>query len=401
MSATASILLEALRSIVAATMLDTMSSSSGMNVHLFHPRPGEIESLRKAGYGWVRRDVLWDVVERVPGTHRFDGWVRLVDSLESHGIRALLVLCYGHPVHTRGQPPRTPLEIEAFTRFAASAAKAFQGRGVIWEIWNEPNMQGFWSPRPDPAEYIAVLKAAAAAMRKIDPKVVILGPSQAGIDTVQLASWLSLRLLDHVDGISFHPYRGGRPETILEEVAAYRRAIAKANARRKVPLVISEWGYSTFRGKTGVLEDLQARYLVRLRMLSVASGVPLHFWYDWMDDGADETNQEHRFGVVRRGASFPLGRVDRKPAYQADSVLSGFLTGSRIVGIERPDSVRWRLKFTRGSLPWSTTWRTSTTEQWVEIQGACTTMWGEPCRVRRKAGRRTEVLLGPEPVYLR
>ena len=37
---------------------------------------------------------------------------------------------------------------KAFARWAAAAARHFQGRGILWEVYNEPNTK-FWKPKAD------------------------------------------------------------------------------------------------------------------------------------------------------------------------------------------------------------------------------------------------------------
>ena len=78
--------------------------------------------------------------------------------------------------------------------------------------------------------------------------------------------------------------------------------------RQNLPIVSSEWGYSTAEG--AVSEARQAQYLVRQWLANLATGVNLSIFYDWRDDGDDPKDREHRFGTVRRN-------LEPKPSFLA------------------------------------------------------------------------------------
>mgnify|MGYP003878656553 CR=1 FL=1 len=48
-------------------------------------------------------------------------------------------------------PPINASQIAAFARYAVATVSRYAGRGVIWEIQNEPN-GGFW-PNPNATNY--------------------------------------------------------------------------------------------------------------------------------------------------------------------------------------------------------------------------------------------------------
>ena len=43
-----------------------------------------------------------------------------------------------------------------------------------WQLWNEPNSPLFWKPRPDPSEYLRLLRAFDSAVQGADPGARIL-----------------------------------------------------------------------------------------------------------------------------------------------------------------------------------------------------------------------------------
>ena len=109
--------------------------------------------LAAAGFRFVRMDFGWDATERDKGRYDFSAYDRLLAALEPHKIRAMLILDYSNRHYDQGLSPQSDEGRRAFARWAAAAAKHFRGRGVVWEMYNEPNI-GFWRPKPDVQQYV-------------------------------------------------------------------------------------------------------------------------------------------------------------------------------------------------------------------------------------------------------
>src|SRR3954451_13025803 len=127
----------------------------GVNIHFTDARPGEVKMIADAGFHWVRMDFKWDVTERDRGRYDFSAYDRLLKSLGEYQLRALFILDYGNPLYTEDKAVRTPEAREAFARWAVAAAEHFSGRGILWEVFNEPNIKIFWPPKPNEEEYTA------------------------------------------------------------------------------------------------------------------------------------------------------------------------------------------------------------------------------------------------------
>ena len=76
--------------------------------------------------------------------------------------------------------------IEAFMRHLIQRYGAEEVRKWPFEVWNEPNLDGFWYGR-SATKYVTILKGAYPAVKNADPaaSVVLGGPSLS--DT----NWLS------------------------------------------------------------------------------------------------------------------------------------------------------------------------------------------------------------------
>ncbi|HEX8897516.1 MAG TPA: hypothetical protein VF751_02365, partial [Chthoniobacterales bacterium] len=153
----------------------TVEQSLGVNVHFIDPRPGEIKMIADAGFGWVRTDFKWELTERERGTYDFSSYDRLLKQLAQFKIRALFILDYGNPLYSDQKSVRSPEARAAFTRWAVAAAKHFAGRGVIWELFNEPNNAIFWPPAPDAAEYSALAREVGSAFHESVPEEQLIG----------------------------------------------------------------------------------------------------------------------------------------------------------------------------------------------------------------------------------
>ena len=302
----------------------------GVNIHFTNPKPGELEMLSQAGFRWVRMDFGWEATERKPGLYDFSAYDRLLAALDKFHLRALLIMDYGNKLYDSGLSPHTDESRAAFARWAAAAATHFQGRGVIWEIWNEPNGH-FWNPHVNADDYAKLALAASRAIRAAAPQETIVGPAICDADTGFLEPAVAGGILDEWSGITIHPYYRLGPESYGSAYAKIRNYLkGHVPAGKNVEVMCGESGYSS--AWWGVDEKLQGTYFARLMLFDVLSGVPLTIWYDWHEDGTKPTEPEHHFGIVRHEYHTGATEVyDRKPAYDAARTYSSQLGGLRFV----------------------------------------------------------------------
>lgn len=302
--------------------------SLGVNIHFTDPRPGEMEMLAEAGCRWVRMDFAWGGTEREKGQYDFSAYDRLLAALQPHGIRALFILDYSNRHYDDGLSPCSDEGRAAFARWAAAAAGRFRGRGILWEMYNEPNI-GFWKPKPDAEQYVKLALAVGKAIRQAADDELYIGPATSQIEMPFLEKCFQAGLLEYWSAVSVHPYRQQAPETAAEEYARLRRLIAKyAPAGKRIPILSGEWGYSAAWQKMDA--DKQGKMLPRQWLTNLANDVPVSIWYDWHDDGPDPQEPEHHFGTVL----FPYREGQRpvyepKPAYRAAQTLTKCLAGFR------------------------------------------------------------------------
>jgi hypothetical protein len=311
----------------------------GVNIHFTDPQPGEVKMIAAAGFRWVRMDFKWDETEREPGQYDFSDYDRLLSALDESKIHALFILDYGNPLYDKGAPPRTAEARQAFARWAVAAAKHFSNRGVVWEVYNEPNHDQFWPPRPNANEYVELVLAVGRAFRSEVPGEKLIGPAVSEMDFAFIETCFKAGLLDYWSAVSVHPYLRSDPEDVAVEYCRLRKLIEqysgryrtasgsdRVNQTRDIPIISGEWGYSS--AWRGMNEEKQGALFAREMLTNVANEIPISIWYDWRDDGLDPTDAEHHFGLVRN--AYQAGRdpvYEPKPAYRAAKTLSEFFDG--------------------------------------------------------------------------
>ena len=287
----------------------------GINIHFIRGHEPDLDLIAAAGIKFVRQDFFWTSTERRKGEYDWSEYDDLLAQLDRRGLRAYFIFDYSHPLYEpevtatnpiTGQPedrttasPQHAESVQAFANWAAAAAKHFHGRGVIWEIWNEPNIS-FWKPKPDAGQYAALALATCRAVGAADPEATIVAPATSGLPQDFLESVFQSGLLEYLDAVSVHPYRPPSvpPETAASEFQRLRMLIEKyAPAEKKnMPILSGEWGYSS--NTKGVSLEQQANFIARQQLSDLLCGVPVSIWYDWKNDGEDAGNAEHNFGTV-------------------------------------------------------------------------------------------------------
>jgi polysaccharide biosynthesis protein PslG len=300
----------------------------GVNIHFTDPKPGELAMLAGAGFRWVRMDFVWQSTEIEKGKYDFSAYDRLMSALDEHQLRPLFILDYSNSLYDDDHAPFTREGRQAFATWAAAAVKRYRGRGIVWEIYNEPNT-GFWTPVPNVSDYVKLALETSKAIHQVAPDEQIIGPGVWGFDFPFVEECLRAGLLNYWSAVSVHPYRKTDPESVVDDYVRLRKLIEKyALAGKRVPVISSEWGYSSASFNVG--EEKQASLLARQILINQSQGIALSVWYDWRDDGRNPSEIEHHFGTVF-ASPYPQRDppYDPKPAYRATQTLTRFLMNCR------------------------------------------------------------------------
>lgn len=292
-----------------------------------------------AGVKWIRigqyensSDLTsWDYVEQKRGVLAINPSLdEYVDSLRDNGIQIQVQLMYGNPMYTSPSgnlpdsiepkpgsfhnddrslysifwAPRTPAQIEAFTRYVRFMVDHFKGKIHYWALWNEEDI-GYWNPWGNPEEYGHLLQAMAKAVHETDPDAKVIYGGQA--DPIRD---FAKRALDacgcaaDIDVFAYHTYPGYgqnfNPES--EDYGAYGPE-SPAKLRdlvRNYPGIRSDiqfWDdeFNSIPSWEGSDESVQAKYIPRMLVYNWAAGVKT---FVWIIAAGTDGNEYDDFGLI-------------------------------------------------------------------------------------------------------
>ncbi len=188
------------------------ASPYGINIHA--PQGGDVASLldrvKAAGIGWVRIDFIWAWVE--PSRDQLD-W-RVYDAIaaaaRARNIEVFATLAYTPAWATSGPEVTGVPDPGQWAEFCGAAARRYRGTIRHWGVWNEPNLDRFWSGSRQ--QYVDVLlKPCADAIHAAEPAARVGGPDLAHLTSgdSDWYDWLREILLDaggRLDFVTHHVY---------------------------------------------------------------------------------------------------------------------------------------------------------------------------------------------------
>lgn len=247
-----------------------------------------IDLLATAGVRFVRIDYAGDQIERRPGSFDFSTEDRIADKLAAHGITELpIVLQYAAPAWATGGAKypaiwkHPALYAEFAGAVAAHVAQRYPNISRV-ELFNEPNLNGWWKNVADPAyaatdgsATAAYMLGAYAAIKSAAPRITVVGPALAagGKEVDPRAFFEHLYAAGCKRGacwdvLSVHNYRWENPTFAAPESAPNRfdiykaiLAIAAAHGDAGTHVMLTEWGYSTDASADGIDPQTQALYV--------------------------------------------------------------------------------------------------------------------------------------------
>ena len=163
----------------------------------------------------TRNGAWWRYVEKVKGQYDFadiEKWVASVNRTTGGGCAAgtgsmgmNFVLNGGNHLYG-GQDstsPTTPEQVQGYTNFVVAVLTKYAGRGIVWELYNEPDL----SVREMTPEQYANLVISVGKAVRADPTTaseILMGPSISTISCDYMQSMKQLGVLQYVDAVSVH-----------------------------------------------------------------------------------------------------------------------------------------------------------------------------------------------------
>ena len=355
-------------------------SPFGMNLYITGlersdaERATVLDRAQEAGVRWSREELSWANIETGDRTEGWSGYDARLQHLKDAGISVVGMLlttpdwASGHNTNEDGwywYPPRDP---QAYGAFVEKAVRRWHDKVAVWELWNEPDMDGTWMPHADPGAYAALLAAGYAAVKRADPNAVVMSGSVqvhdanngglAFMEQVVAASGGQLNF----DLMGIHTYMNDRqpedtsPVTLVQNLPwrllKTREWLAR-HGRADMPIWITEDGQSVCSacGSQGTDEGRQAERLVRRYMLALAYGAAQFDYFQMKDKfngGAD---------AVWGNMSVLRNDLSPRPAFYAYKTMTAILGAGQYLGpgaLEHAVPNQWQPQFDRYHYRFST-----------------------------------------------
>lgn len=276
------------------------------------------QALRATGEArirWARTGFDRASVHLGPGRYKWDAMDRIVASATGQGVQFLGILGYSPPWDTTGPPDDygsyPPRSYDQWADYVFQTVSRYRNRVQHWEVWNEPDPDGFWEGTP--GEYAHLLAVAYREVKRADPgaKVLLGGlighdPSVEFFQTIMADP--SYPAGANFDIMNIHTY-GTRAEA--------RATIGQFLSLSARPLWVTEMGWPTDPALQAADpdfccgEEAQARYLTAVMPELLELGADKVFWWTlWIPDDSGEGEPLQTYGLLD-------GQMRPKPAYFA------------------------------------------------------------------------------------
>ncbi|CAN5826770.1 hypothetical protein BH10CHL1_BH10CHL1_07030 [soil metagenome] len=312
----------------------------------------DLDLIKDAGFTWVKQAFAWETIEGA-GKGQFD-WSKAditVTEANQRNIKILARLSSDPTANfwAAGNPPQNADNFADYvfalaTRYNCSA----QAVGCIqaYQVWNEPNLAREWGGnQPNPAQYVAFLQKAYAAIKRGNPQAIVIsaGMAPTGDNNAEAmaddlfyegmyqamnnnstgyfdmlgvhgAGFAAPPELDPAEAAS-NPKYGGYRFFAFRHVEDIRALMVKHGDTNK-QIVLLEFGWTTdsvnaaykwHGADAGITDAVQADYLKRAYVYAKANWQP---WIGlmslltmpnlaWMDSGNPEGEEQYWWAIMR------------------------------------------------------------------------------------------------------
>jgi hypothetical protein len=277
------------------------------------PTAAEIDRMGDGHVGTLRVNFVWSAVQ--PSASSPLNWSyydAIVGEAARQGIQVFPTVYSSPPwAAKRTNYPPAKGRLDEFRTFVRAAAERYGPGGtfwvthpsmsaqpvVWWQLWNEPNFPNFWYRKPNPKQYVALLRVFHSAVKAGSPaaKVVLAGlfptPAEQVKGGINMDRYLTAIYRHHgkplFDAAAIHPY-ASRPSVSVDLIRDARRVMSRFRDRR-TPIWVTEIGWASGGVRTALTVGprRQASYvrstfglLAKNRKRLKIAGV---IWYSWRD----------------------------------------------------------------------------------------------------------------------
>jgi hypothetical protein len=326
-----------------------------------------MDMLRASNVPAVRLLIPWAGVEATQGNLDWSTVDKTVNSAASRNI-AVVGVVNSTPtwaVASGGQYlSGRPASPAAYGDFVAKFVTRYPGKIAAVEIWNEPNAVTFYTPAPDPAGYVDLLKAAYPKVKAIDPSIVVVA---AGLGSIVSVGSIAINPVAYVtqmyaagakpyfDALSLHPYHytlkfsGGMgvANSALQQLMQMRQ-IMIANGDDSKKIWATEYGEPASSGGATMEDDFISDMLVKWQELPYTGPM---FIYTTRDRNTGSASAEDTFGIyqtnwtpktaqqtVATGAS---GAIPKSAEFQRFATVTDTSLGTPLTPVYKTTDGTW------------------------------------------------------------
>ena len=302
----------------------------------------EYRQLDVLGVQAIRADFHWSCFQPEPAAWNFGCKDSFVDTAVKHGTQVIALLDFDNNAVEQDPAGKArdlyiaPGDIPLFLEYARQLVTHYQGRVYAWEIWNEPDIDRFWTGTPE--EFYELARRTAEAVRAADPKARIVGTAMTG----PLGAWMPPQIdglhasgaLKQADHPACHLYvsdpRHYLPE--FKKSACAARRFGHPGSPWVTEVGAPDGGYYPWSTEGGRL----AEYVIKAYATATSLGMGKVVWYCLNDADAGSQAQapidaERFFGLIGPGGIW-------KPSAHAYRLFSSHCSHSTT----RPDLVKVR-----------------------------------------------------------
>lgn len=275
----------------------------------------------------IRWDAPWKMVEVQKGQLVVPkSWDYVANRINTLGMNNHIILDYGNQFYDNGDKPISEEAVTAYLKYVETVVTHFKGKVKYYQVWNEWNGKVGNTTPGNAKDYYSLLKRAYPLIKSIDPNAVVIGGgfSTTGYDSIlgirfnsrfqptQFEELLKTDAYLYMDMIAIHPYVTYR-DSGWNGITGFKKLadilitkIRSTNGFNRLPVVVTEIGWSTALDSRGVTEELQKDLLQQaVAYLQEKYSIPYIVLYNIVDGGNGIQDMESNFGLYKKDMKTP------------------------------------------------------------------------------------------------
>lgn len=286
--------------------------------------------------------MAWRDINPAPGVFNFSVMDQRIAQTEAAGAKPLVVLgltpAWAAKDPSAGDPrwgagtASPPSNTSTFTAYVTAIMQRYGARIGAVEVWNEANLQTFWTGTP--AEMANLTALANSAIKAISPNTQVIAASTTTRLASSVASFFgpyasALKSSGYpIDAWTIHTYPAGNqgPSDRYQDVLEWRGVLIEATQNDPAALNKQVWDTEINYGLAGPgptpHSDFDAntsgQFVARTFVDSVRLGIDATFWYMWT------ASSYSLLGVqMFNGTTTTIGAYNTTRSWLSGSTLKG------------------------------------------------------------------------------